>query len=98
MCPPSSSLLRDAEIQGLGATAYVLELRHRYPSHATKSTTEECDAWRERTLQLEAELHAARTAATTEAIGAGSLISWLFLSNLFESISLEKSTLAFCRK
>jgi len=73
-------------------------LRRRYPSPATKSTTEECDAWRERALQLEAELHAARTAATTEAIGTGFTHLLTFLSNALERISLEKAVSAFCGK
>ncbi|KAI0286435.1 hypothetical protein BC826DRAFT_1108867 [Russula brevipes] len=46
--------------------AYVLELKYYFCRSPTISLSEECDVWRKRALQLEAELHATRAGATPE--------------------------------
>jgi len=55
--------------------AYTLELRYFFCSSAAKATSEECDAWRKRTLQLEAELYATRAAAKTHDVGTSTVHS-----------------------
>ena len=50
-------------------TAYTLELKHHFRHSAPSSGSEECDAWRDRVLALEAELRTTRVAASSEHIG-----------------------------
>jgi hypothetical protein len=52
-------------------TAYTLELKHHFRHSPPSSRSEEYDAWRDRALALEAELQAARAAASSEHIGKG---------------------------
>ncbi|KAI9436985.1 hypothetical protein H4582DRAFT_371613 [Lactarius indigo] len=47
--------------------SYTLKLKHHF-RHSAPSLSEECDAWRERVLALEAELQTTRAAASSEHI------------------------------
>ena len=53
--------------------AYTLELKYYFCRSATRSVSEECDAWRKRALELQAELEATRAAATLEGAGTTKL-------------------------
>jgi len=78
--------------------AYTLELRYFFCSSATKATSEECDAWRKRTLQLEAELYATRAAAKTHDVGTGPLILLPCHLNILDRASRGKAPPAFRRR
>ena len=50
-------------------TAYTLELKHHFRRSVPSLGSEECDAWRDRVVLLEAELERTRAAASSEHIG-----------------------------
>ncbi|KAI0247867.1 hypothetical protein BJV78DRAFT_1285227 [Lactifluus subvellereus] len=66
--------------QSIPGQLYTLELKHHFCCAATRSTSEESDAWRRRALELETELHAARAAASSERVELAALKSALALA------------------
>lgn len=76
--------------------AYTLELRYLFCSPATKTTSEECDSWRKRALQLEAELHSTRVAATMDGVGTGPLVLLPCRFNILDRTSRGKASPGFC--
>lgn len=80
--------------------AYTLELRYFFCSSATKATSEECDTWRKRTLQLEAELYATRAAAKTHDVGTstGPLVILRCRFNILDRATRGKAPPAFRRR
>ena len=66
-------------------TAYTLELKHHFRRSVPSLGSEECDAWRDRVVLLEAELERTRAAASSEHIGKN-------VTRLFSPRSLSYTT------